>query len=233
METFSKIRHLSRLSDEVYDQILDAVSKRAIDPHQRIIQEELADQMQVSRTPVREALLKLETEGVLVRVGRSGFKLRDYTDDEVNQLYQAREAVECYALGFLSQKFGKAEINQLKATIQTMEDGAQESVLDYFRANRAIHREFVVATENAVLLDMFDSIWNRGRSFFMFSEFGPSDLEKSLKGHMDLCDVLNTGDEQMAMQQMRSHIRDGLELQRHAIDKAAQTRTEFTGANDK
>ncbi len=219
METFSKIRHLSRLSDEVYDQILQAVLNRTLDPHQRIIQEDLADRMEVSRTPVRDALLRLEGEGVLMRVGRSGFKLREYTDDEVRQLYQAREAVECYALGWLSQNAQADEIDRLKSVVEKIEGDVQKSLMDYFKANLAIHREFVLATDNAVLVEMFDGIWNRSRSYFLFAEFSPTDLEKSLEGHLELCDVLRSKDEQLAIQRMRNHIQDGLELQRGALEK--------------
>ena len=216
METFSKIGQMSRLSDEVYEQILQAVLNRTIDPHQRFIQEELAEQMQVSRTPVREALLKLESEGVLERIGRSGFKLRKYTDDEVRYVYEARESVECFALGLLSQRFDSSQIDDLKSTVEKLESGGYPSAVDYFMANKNIHRQFVLATGNEVLIDMFDVIWNRSRSYFLFSEFDDSDLEKSLEGHLELCDVLKSKDEELARQKMKDHIYDGLQLQRNA-----------------
>ena len=221
METFSKIGQMSRLSDEVYEQILQAVLNRTIDPHQRFIQEELAEQMQVSRTPVREALLKLENEGVLERVGRSGFKLRNYTDDEVRNLYVARESVECYALGWLSQRADSNLVEELKSTVERLESGGYPSAVDYFNANRDIHRQFVLATGNAVLIDMFDVIWNRSRSYFLFSEFDDSDLEKSLEGHLELCDVLKSKDEELARQKMKEHIYDGLQLHRNARSNIA------------
>ncbi len=217
MGTFSKIRKSSRLADEVYQQILQAVLDRMIDPHQRIIQEDLADRMEVSRTPVREALLRLENEGVLMRVQPSGFKLREYTDEEVVQLYQARDAVEGYALGWLSQHSDSEDIRRLKRTIEQLEKSVQRSGMDYFKANRTIHKEFVIATGNSVLCDMFDVIWNRSRSYFLFSEFGDNELKKSLEGHLELCDVLHHKDEQLAIRKMKDHIHEGLELQRGAI----------------
>ena len=217
MKKFNKIKNISRLSDEVHRQILEAVSNRSISPHDRIIQEDLADMMDVSRTPVRDALLRLESEGVLVRVGRRGFHLRSFTFEEVEQLYRAREAVECYAFGRLSQQLNADEISRLRVTIEELERGSQESVMDYFNTNRAIHREFVVQAKNPVLVEMFDSIWNRGGCPFLFSELGSAELKRSLTGHLDLCDLLNHKDEQLAMQKMRQHIRDGLELHRHSI----------------
>ena len=71
MGHFKAINTSARLADEVYQQILDAITAGVVDPHKRIVQERLADQLQGSRTPIREALIRLENEGVLVRVGRS------------------------------------------------------------------------------------------------------------------------------------------------------------------
>ena len=162
MKKFNKIRDIYRLSDEVHRQILEAVSSRLISPRDRIVQEDLADMMGVSRTPVRDALLRLESEGVLVRVGRKGFHLRSFTFEEVEQLYRAREAVECYAFGRLSQQLNGDDISRLKVTIEELERGPRGYVMDYFNANRTIHREFVVQVKNPFLVEMFDSIWNRG-----------------------------------------------------------------------
>ena len=205
------------MSDEVYRQIVEAVSARRISPRDRIIQEDLADMMQVSRTPVRDALLRLESEGVLARVGRRGFQLRSFTFEEVEQLYHAREAVECYAFGRLSQQLDANAISRLTTTIEELEHGPCESIMDYFNTNRLIHREFVVQAQNPFLVEMFDSIWNRSRCPFLFSELGSTELEKSLTGHLELCELLDRRDEQLAMQEMRQHIRDGLELHQHCI----------------
>ena len=104
MLEFTKIKSMSLLSEEVYHQILNAVMTRTITPQQRIVQTLLADQMNVSRTPVRDALIRLENEGVLVRDGRSGYKIRRYSEQEILQIYQSREAVESFAIGLLTRQ---------------------------------------------------------------------------------------------------------------------------------
>ena len=85
-----------RLADQVYDQILHAIENGLIAPADRIVQEKLADELMVSRTPVREALLRLQQEGILTAVDRGGFTIRQATPREIIELYQAREAVEGY-----------------------------------------------------------------------------------------------------------------------------------------
>ena len=83
-----------RLADEVYQQLIDAIIARDIKPGDQLVQEKLAAELQISRTPVREALMRLEREGVLEVSNRGTFSLYLMNEAEVKELYQARAAVE-------------------------------------------------------------------------------------------------------------------------------------------
>ena len=83
-----------RLADEVYDELIDAIMRREIGPDDNLIQEKLAAELQISRTPVREALMRLEQEGVLTVSNRGSFQLYQMDDQEVRELYQSRAAVD-------------------------------------------------------------------------------------------------------------------------------------------
>lgn len=214
---FRKINATPRLADEVYQQILDAIIAGGVDLHKRIVQEKLADQLDVSRTPVREALIRLENEGVLVRDGRSGYKIRAHTDEEALQIYQAREAIEGFSAGIVSRGKSKEIIGKIEDVIREEEDRPKSSVKDYFDANRSIHRSIVESTDNPFLLDMFDAIWNRSSSFYLFSEMASLNIETSLEDHLCLCEAMRQGDEQRAVVAMRDHIHHGLGLQFDAM----------------
>ncbi|MEM9581009.1 MAG: GntR family transcriptional regulator, partial [Pseudomonadota bacterium] len=68
-----------RLADDVYDQLVTAIMDREIGPNDRLVQEKLASELDISRTPVREALLRLEKEGVLAVANSGGFRLAKIT----------------------------------------------------------------------------------------------------------------------------------------------------------
>ena len=95
-------RKRTRLADDVYEQILSAILSGEIFPGERLIQETIANQIDVSRTPVREALLRLEQEGILEAAGRGGFQIRDISEREIRDLYTVREAVEGFAARLLA-----------------------------------------------------------------------------------------------------------------------------------
>ena len=75
------------------------------------MQEKLAEQLQISRTPVREALLRLEQDGILVSSPRGGFALYKMSEDEVRELYQARAAIEGQAVRILASA-QRSELDQ-------------------------------------------------------------------------------------------------------------------------
>lgn len=218
-----------RLADEVYRQILEAIHEGAIAPRERIVQEKLANQFKISRTPVREALLRLEQEGVLVTSGRSGFMIREIRDDEVRDIYMARSAVEGYAARHLADLGDAERLDRIQRIIEIEEDVEDRTPVAYFNANRAIHRAIVEETGNRYLLDMFDNLWNRGTSFNLFAAIESIDLAKSLGEHVLLCDAMRTGDGARAEAAMIAHIGDGLELQLDALSVARREKEAKNG----
>ncbi len=213
MTRLKKIKPSLRLADEVYDQLYTGINSGLIDPNERIVQERLADELEVSRTPVREALIRLEYEGILVREGRGGYVIRRFSKQEISQIYSAREAVECHALGLLCEMNSPKLVKNLVDTIEKEENRNRSSLNEYYEANKLIHRTFVKETGNRFLLEMFDQIWNRSVGFVVFSALEEENLSVSLSGHLSLCEAVASGDSQAAVEAMRDHIREGLSLQ--------------------
>ena len=213
-------RKRTRLADEVYAQVLDAVHRGAIAPDQRIVQERLAEELKISRTPVREALLRLEQDGILISVGTGGFVIRTITEEEVEELYEARAAVEVQAARLLAAANDPERNAIIHETIKRRERHRFQSARDYFDANRSIHRCIVEQTRNRYLIDMFDNIWNRGFSFHLFAAIGSRNFAKSLGDHISLIEAIESGDVERAAAVFQDHIADGLDLQIEALKPA-------------
>ncbi|MGI9483271.1 MAG: GntR family transcriptional regulator [Hyphomicrobiales bacterium] len=208
-----------RLADEVYDQLLRAIQDNEIGKNERLVQERIAADLNISRTPVREALLRLEQDGILASSPRGGFLIHKINNDEVRELYQARAAIEGQAVRILAFRNEPDENEKLRATIEEAEKIPTPSVEAYFDANRTIHRRIVELSRNRYLLEMFDNIWNRGTSFQLFAAIEKVDLSKSLGDHMTLAEAIETGDPAHAGEVIIKHISDGFELQIEALEK--------------
>ncbi|MGI9417043.1 MAG: GntR family transcriptional regulator [Geminicoccaceae bacterium] len=206
-----------RLADDVYQQILDAILSNDIGMDDQLVQEKLAAELEISRTPVREALLRLEQDGVLVTSPRGGFMLRRISEDEAKEIYDVRAAVEGQAARILAIRNDAAIHDRLRRLIKREEALTSYTVQAYFAANRNIHRSIVELAGNRHLLDMFDNIWNRAVAFHLFAAIEEIDLSKSLGNHLALIDAIATGDWRIAMETTFDHISDGFELQRLAL----------------
>jgi len=212
-------RERQRLADIVYDRLLEAIRSHEITENDQLVQEKLAEQLQISRTPVREALLRLEQDGILVSSPRGGFALYRMSKKEVRELYQARAAVEGQAVRILAVRNDPADNRRLRDVIIHEENITSNSVNEYFNANRKIHRSIVELTGNRYLLEMFDNIWNRATSYNLFAAIEKIDLAKSLGDHARLVDAIETGSPTAAMDAIIDHIEDGFELQIEALDR--------------
>lgn len=207
-----------RLADIVYNQLLEAIRSGAISDDERLVQEKLAEEMQISRTPVREALLRLEQEGILVVAQRGGFRVYRMSRDEVHELYQARAAIEGQAMRVLATNPDAKKMLELRKLIEKEENISSPSIDAYFTANRNIHRKIVELSDNRYLLEMFDNIWNRGVSYNLFAAIAKIDLAQSLGDHLKLVDAIETGNPIVAMEAIVDHIAHGFDLQIKALE---------------
>lgn len=206
-----------RLADEVYDQLISAIMRREIGPDDWLVQEKLAAELQISRTPVREALMRLEQEGVLEVSNRGSFRLYQMDDQEVKELYQSRAAVEGQCARILAVRQNPEDIAVLRDTVRREENVEDQTTRAYFDANRNIHRAFVERAGNRFLLEMFDMIWGKAMAFQLFAAIENVDLNQSLGDHMSLVDVIASGDRGEALEAFTRHIQDGFDLQMQGL----------------
>jgi len=215
---FASIRpQRRRLADEVYEQLVAAIMARDIGPDDVLVQEKLAAEMQISRTPVREALMRLEQEGVLEVSKRGSFKLYQMDNQEIRELYQSRAAVEGQCARILAARNEPADVAALRKIVTAQEQLSEHSARAYFEANRNIHRAFVERAGNRFLLEMFEMIWGKAMAFHLFAALENIDLAKSLGDHMSLVDVIESGDKSAALEVFTAHIQDGFDLQMQAL----------------
>ena len=195
------------------------IQSGTIGSDERLVQEKLAEEMQISRTPVREALLRLEQDGILTSSSRGGFSIHRMTNSEIKEVYQARAAIEGQTIRILAAENNPVKNRALRKTVKREENISSDSVRAYFDANRKIHRRMVELADNRYLIKMFDNIWNRGVSYNLFATIERVDLSKSLGDHLRLVETIETGNPTTAMDAIIDHIGHGLELQFEAMER--------------
>ena len=213
------------LADEAYRRITAAMLSGELAPGTRLVMDTLAEELAISRTPVRDALRRLEREGLLESAGRRGFVVRQIDADEIRQTYQAREAVEGYAARLAAGR-GSLAAAEVTAAIEQAADLDIDTPMGSYLANRLVHRAVVEASGNRILLDLFDGLWSRGRAHQLYAScFRGADSHRSLsRKHQPIIRALRAEDCDGAEIAMIAHLRDGLALHNLPADLDAAVR---------
>ena len=198
------------LSDEVYRSLRSSIVKGEHRPNARLIEAELAERLQVSRTPIRDGLLRLASDG-LVLSRRRGWVVREHTPEEISEIYGVRLALEGYAAR-LAAKVGDDEALAHIASVHyrgsdDVSRDARERLVDY---NDLFHDAIVEAAGNRRLGDLI----RQNREYFfnyrIAALYSDEEASLSIAGHDELVRTLLARDGDAAEQAARKHVGEAL-----------------------
>lgn len=155
------------LREAVYEAILDLITTRALSPGQHLVETELAEQLGVSRQPVREAMQRLSNEGwVDLRPGYGAF-VHTPTETEADQLLAVRSLLETESARLAAENATSEQIDHLRELIDSgraeTSAGNTEAVV---RVNSEFHRSITVASDNKVLTELAAQVDRRVRWYY-------------------------------------------------------------------
>lgn len=200
----------SSLADTTYERLSEAMLRGELPPGTRLVMDDLARQFNVSRTPVRDALRRLETEGSIVPHGRQGYVVKALSELDVDHLYESRTAVEVFSARLVAIR-GTSAIDALGQRLLELNRVTPDDMLARYRLNRDMHRAIVEATGNEILLAMFDGVWNRAKAVQIFEHFIQSQQGRTgdeWEHHRAIVDAMRQGPE-IAADVMHHHIWEG------------------------
>jgi DNA-binding GntR family transcriptional regulator len=146
-----------RLADMVYEAIRDAIVNRVIAPGSRVTEAGIAQQLGVSKTPVREALLKLRQVGLVEPMGRRGGRIALPSPSSIHYAYDVREALESHAARVAADRGADADVAEITAAATRCLAGARNDDLETFmRWDLAFHLAVGLATANPRLIALID-----------------------------------------------------------------------------
>jgi len=203
MPGLKKLRVPYTLTARAYDSIKQYILEGRLDEEDRLTEESLAGQLGISKSPIREALNRLESEGLIRIEARRGAYLRRFTLEETQDLYDVREALEVHAVR--TAHLTPALLADLDTSIRrsrsllTINDKAR-----YIEEDVRFHALLAQATRNGELCRILKNIQNQ----IWLSKRKTYDLSSSLAlgFHQAIADALRTNDREKAQQAMREHI---------------------------
>ncbi|MEU4561043.1 GntR family transcriptional regulator [Actinoplanes sp. NPDC023936] len=201
-------------ADVVHDRLREAILAAELRPNHRLVEKEIADWLEVSRTPVREALFRLVQEGLVVQ--RKGWVVRDHTPAEILEIMEARAGVEAHAAFLAAQRITEAALTRLEELIETMEDDSV-SRLKLNELNNVFHDIITEAATNTVVAQLHRrtkiNYWNLNQPVV----FTPADDEIVNTQHRQLVTSLRAGDGETAARVAREHVENTARIIRAAL----------------
>ncbi|MFE4226521.1 GntR family transcriptional regulator [Arthrobacter sp. NPDC056886] len=205
-----RVESTQNLSTEVYESIRRSIVEGEIRPNERLIEAELAERLDVSRTPIRESMQRLAADGLVVS-RRRGWVVREHSSQEIRDIYEVRAALEGYAARLAAERATDDEIAEIvrihESYIAELENTSRGHLLEH---NDKFHDAVVAASKNARMAEQIV----RNSSFYFVHRiagfWSDDDVRVSIAGHQELVDALVARDPEAAELAARRGVLSGL-----------------------
>ena len=205
------------LREIVYEELKREILVGEIAPGTRMMEIELADEMGVSRTPVREAIRKLEKEGLVTIEPRKGAYASDVSIKDMVDVLEVREDLEAMAAAMAAQKVNKDEKQALiGATMEYKEAVESERTEDIIRCDEKFHQLIVNYSGNKTLIQLFSQVQELALRFryLYYDDF--SRYERMPMEHREIEEAILSGDYEKARVAAGEHVK---KLKQFVIDE--------------
>lgn len=197
-------------ADRVYGAVRAGILGGTYEFGARLGEVELADTFGVSRTPVREALRRLDSEGLIETLPNRGARVRSWSGHELDDIFDLRALLEGHAAGLAAGRAGRDDIAMLHALCDEMDRvsrGGRAYDLDRLAdVNGRLHQQILELSGNALLPQLVRSITQLPMVVSTFGHYSADQLQRSMRQHRELVEALAAHDSQWADSVMRSHV---------------------------
>lgn len=178
------------LRERIVDFIKDSVVSGRLKPGERVPEQEIAENLGISRTPIREAFRQLESEGFISVTPRKGAVVSPITDKDVNEFYAIKSLLEGFAAKTACTKLAQKDIKRLESLNSQMGRCAEKSdVKGFFKLDNQFHDIFLKACGNEKLCAMVYQLVQQFERFRITALSVPGRMTDSVKQHRDIIEA--------------------------------------------
>lgn len=220
------------LAERVYAQIKQLIFDFVLLPGDRFSESDLANRVQVSRTPLRQALQRLQREGFLLVFPKSGWQVAPLDFDAFDQLYDLRVLLETHAVARLCEADPRPSLDELNRVWLVPEAERQHTVLTIDRLDEAFHAALVEAAGNAEMARVHADVTDRIRIIRRLDFTKPQRVEATYDEHAQILRAITRRRADEAQRLLRAHIEHSkLEVRRITIETLQNARLRMAEAH--
>lgn len=199
------VKHTRHLSKHVYDSLFRMIRERELRGGDSIVEARVAEQLGVSRTPLREAMQRLEVEGLLQKGANRSFQVRKVELKEYLQSLRVREVLESEAIALAIDRVLPEKIEEARAAVRHVENTSPYDKVAHWKADALVHELFICACGNDVMQRMLLSL-RVTTQLFEIDRLADR-LEPDSREHERILDAIEARDAAAARKNITDHLR--------------------------
>jgi len=210
--TFEPLSNGLQLGARVYKILLKSIVSGQVAPGAQLRPDTIARQLEISTTPVREAMHRLESDGLAVKHSYQGWFVREHTKEEIRELYELRVALERFGVELACQRMTDDEIGWLRRHQSTGEVALAAGDMDAYRNyNRDLHAAIIRAARNSYLSGVMGQLQSQSEMLIARTVRIIGRPLRAIKEHQQLIELIAARDAVEAGRLMSQHISSALE----------------------
>ena len=200
------------LRDVVFNTLRQAILRGELKPGERLMEIQLANKLGVSRTPIREAIRKLELEGLVLMIPRKGAEVAEITEKSLRDVLEVRRALEELAVELVCEKITEEQIQDLKDAAEEFKESLESGDITRIAgADVKFHDVIYMATDNQKLIQLLNNL--REQMYRYRVEYlKRSDFHQQLiDEHEEIIETIESGQKDRAVQVVCQHVDNQVE----------------------
>ena len=198
------------LRDVVFNTLRRAILKGELEPGERLMEIALANKLGVSRTPIREAIRKLELEGLVVMIPRKGAEVAEITEKNLRDVLEVRCALEELAVQLACDRMDEEGVRELRAAAETFESILNSDDITQM-ADVAFHDIIYAATDNRRLIQLLNNLREQMYRYRIEYLKKKECYPQLLNEHQTIIDAIAGHDKELATKFTSQHIKNQAE----------------------
>lgn len=213
-----KIKTRGGLASKAYNQLKDSIISGKLTPGMRLQEESLTEKMGISRTPFREALNRLNSEGLVDIVPKKGARVAQLTEEDLDDLFEVREIIETQFMKKAIENVKPERFKEIKQQLHDAEQGLNDAQgnfkewdkkrREYLVIDRTLHDQLITGAGNKYWEQLYLNIRNRIELYGNYLSHDAYWFPVAIKDHHQILDAILDNDIERAQEAMRAHVQN-------------------------
>lgn len=202
-----KVDKSHSLDEQAYAHIKQAIISGVFQPGEFLAEVRLAEELGISKTPIRTAMARLQEEDFLVYVPYRGYFVADISLEDSREIYQLRQILECHLIQETAHQFSKFELDEMEANIGAAEEAFnRQDYVAYVARNREFHHAFPRKYANRRILKLLTNLDEHVQRILLYNLKNEQSEMLSPREHRMILEAIRTGDVDSAVSLMQDHL---------------------------